>query len=621
VTNKTEGTAAFVSIYEFDRICKEVDRELEAEFAGVFAQKRTYDKAAAYVAALGDPAIQAKSCWSMAEGAGNQTPGQFQSLIGENKWAPEKIWDGIALTAARNLGRNSGGDQLGPGVVADETADEKRGKHTAGVSHQYAGCAGGVVNCVTWVMMSFIGARSKTWVSARVFLPEKTWFTGDGETGAKRRDKAGIPGNAVFASKPELARLQYEHLRELGIPFFWAAGDEVYGRYGKLLEDHEKNGEAYAYFIPRNYVVRTSKGESKKADELLDRADGHYELRSAGPGVNGPRYYKWAMLSLESKNRFLLIRKPEATEPGAELEIGAESTGKESIAAPRETPPPSAGKPGKAKSGDRVKDELITFCICYIPDDSPIKPTMTNMVTMAGKRWGVEETMGMAKGPIGWDESQFRQWESTQHHTALAGVAMLRANLIRERLGELPATHRTAGEDDGSNDEETGRMTPAENIKFSGKAGEPDLQIPLGDSLVPHSADQDRPEKIGFISLSVNEILRLVSIVSAEMSEVQMAFHIAWSKWRRQHQAIARWYRMQHRMKAEQKTLAVDPALAKSVTLCNRGRSRLTTKARARHSLAQLLNYAPRERNCSVINAKDVLFVSTVPKAGHGCIV
>jgi hypothetical protein len=44
------------------------------------------------------------------------------------------------------------------------------------------------------------------------------------------------------------------------------------------------------------------------------------------------------------------------------------------------------------------------------------------------------------------------------------------------------------------------------------------------------------------------------------MSEAKMAFHIAWSKWRRQHQAIARWYRMQHRMKAEQKTLA-NPAL------------------------------------------------------------
>jgi SRSO17 transposase len=563
VTNKTEETAASISVYELDRICKEVDRELEAELVGVFAQKRTYDKAAAYVVALGDPAVPVKTCWGMAEGAGNETPGRFQSLIGENKWMPEKMWDGIAGTAARNLGKNSGGDQLGPGVVADETADEKRGKHTAGVSHQYAGCAGGIVNCVTWVTMSLIGAHSKTWVSARTFLPEKTWFTGDGETGTARREKAGIPGKATFASKPELARLQYQHLRELGIPFFWAAGDEVYGRYGKLREDHEENGEAYAYFIPRNYVVRTSKGESKKADELLDRADGRYELRSAGPGVNGPRYYKWAMLSLESKNHFLLIRKPESAEPGAEREISGESTRKESAAACGETPSPSAGKPGSAKPGDRVKDELITFCICYIPDDSPIRPTMTNMVTMAGRRWGAEEAMATAKGPVGWDENQFRQWESTQHHTALAGFAMLRANLIRERLSECLTTSRTAGDDDGSDEAEKTGVAPAENSKPCREADEPDLQIPLGDSRVPYSADQERPGEIGCISLSVNEILRLVSIVGAGMSEAKMAFHIAWSKWRREHQAIARWYRIQHRMKADQETLA-DPAFTSS---------------------------------------------------------
>jgi SRSO17 transposase len=55
-------------------------------------------------------------------------------------------------------------------VVADETADEKRGKHTAGVSHQYAGCAGGIVNCVTWVTMSLIGAHGKTHGIAEMVL-------------------------------------------------------------------------------------------------------------------------------------------------------------------------------------------------------------------------------------------------------------------------------------------------------------------------------------------------------------------------------------------------------------------------------------------------------------------
>jgi SRSO17 transposase len=572
VENKTAETTASISVYELDRICKEVDRELEAEFAGVFAQKRTYKKAA-YAGALGNPAVPVKSCWGMAEGAGNETPGQFQSLIGENKWASEEIWDGIAVTAYGNLGKNAGGDPLGSGMVVDETADEKRGKHTAGVSRQYAGCAGGIINCVTWVMMSFIGPRGKAWVSGRTFLPEKTWFTGEGATGTARREKAGIPGKTAFASKPELARLQFEHLRELGIPFFWAAGDEVYGRYRKLLDDHEKNGEAYAYFIPRNYVVKTCKGESKRVDELLDRAEGQYELRSAGPGVTGPRYYRWAMLCLEPENHFLLIRKPEIQESGGQEETGREDTGKEYPAAGGETPPASAGNPAKGKSGDQVRDKGITFCLCCVPEKSPVRPTMANMVMMAGRRWGVEETMAAAKGPIGWDEGQFRHWESMQHHTALAGLAMLKANIIRERLSELFVTSGTAGRNDDGSDPETREIALTGNQEPGGEADELDLQIPLGDSVVPYSADQKLQEEIGYIRLSVNEILRLIGIVNAEMSEARMAFHIAWSRWRRKHQAIARWYRMQRRMKAGQGAL-INPAFAGAATLCNRNRGR-----------------------------------------------
>jgi hypothetical protein len=455
---------------------------------------------------------------------------------------------------------------------------KKRGKHTAGVSRQYAGCAGGIINCVTWVMMSFIGPRGKTWVSGRMFLPEKTWFTGEGATGTARREKAGIPDKITFAPKPELARLQFEHLRALGIPFFWAAGDEVYGRYRKLLDDHERNGEAFAYFIPRGYVAETCKGERKRVDELLDRAEDQYELRSAGPGLNGPRYYRRAMLSLESENHFLLIRKPESEECGGQEKTGRVDAGKESPAAGRETSSAPAGNLGKGGSGDKVKDEGITFCLCYVPEGSPVKPTMTNMVMMAGRRWGAEETMATAKGPIGWDDNQFRQWESMQHHTALAGLAMLRANIIRERLSELSATSGTARENGSGSEPETKEIILAGNHESGSEAGELDLQIPLRDSAVPYSADQMLPEVIGYIRLSVNEILRLIGIVNAEMSKAKMAFHIAWSKWRRKHQAIARWYRMQRRMKAGQGAL-INPAFAGAATLCNRSRKHSSSAA------------------------------------------
>ena len=86
---------------------------------------------------------------------------------------------------------------------------------------------------------------------------------------------------------------------------------------------------------------------------------------------------------------------------------------------------------GRKRGGGRMqaldqrgqRDEGITFCRCYVPEKSPIKPTMANMVMMAGRRWGAEETMATAKGPIGWDEassgngracSTIRRWQDSR---------------------------------------------------------------------------------------------------------------------------------------------------------------------------------------------------------------
>ena len=550
VVNKetTEATVS-VSIQEFAQVCKDVDREIEDEFADVFAQKRTYLKAAAYADALLDPFIPVKSTWDAAEWAGYETPGPFQSLIGENKWREQEVWDRITGTWLKLVRPRLEGDPLGLGIVFDETADEKRGKETAGVGYQYAGCAGGVVNCVTWVMASFLGPEEKTWAAAGLFLPEKDWFTGRWETGTARRERAGIPKGTRFASKPQLALKQLRHVRELGAEISFGCGDEVYGRYAALREDHEKNGEAYAYFVPRNHVVQTLGRERRRVDELLELSEARFEARSAGPGINGPRYYEWAMIGVESDNHFLLLRRPAGDEHAGPGGTG----GEEHIAKPGKGKGKGSGAAGGGRGDDArdvVKEDGITFCLCYVPPGSPIKPTLGNLALMAGRRWGVEETMAIGKGPAGWDENQFRRWNSMQHHTALAGLAMLKANMIEMRLDEVAEGRgeiRLAGEaNSGAGHEISGTAAP--EPEFTGD----DLRIPLGDSKIPRHPGQDIPGDIGFIRLSVREILRLKAIVFSGLGEAGKAFHLRWSKWRRKHQAIARWYHRMDRMKASQ---------------------------------------------------------------------
>ena len=59
---------------------------------------------------------------------------------------------------------------------------------------------------------------------------------------------------------------------------------------------------------------------------------------------------------------------------------------------------------------------------------------MTYFITIAGRRWPVEETFKTGKDVLGWDQCQARTWEAACRHTALAAVAQLRQAAIRNAL-------------------------------------------------------------------------------------------------------------------------------------------------------------------------------------------
>ncbi len=546
---KEKETTAFISLHALKLVCNSVDQEIGSELSGIFAQERTRKKAEGYIDALCNPYLPGKSAWEIAEYLGYETPGPVQSLIGENKWSSDAVWRFLAVKGGKLAEKDTENDPLGVGIIFDETADVKRGKKTCGVGYQHAGCVGKVANCATWVMASLTGKSMRTWAAADLFLPEKDWFTGRGATGTARRKAAGVPGKMKFASKPKMALKQLRRVRGLGVNISYGGGDEVYGRYADLLKDHERNSEAYAYFVPRNHRVKCCDGKRRRVDELPELDHALFESRPAGPGAKGPRYYDWAMIGILPKDHYLLLRRP----PAEEREILAESARAEKGAIQRQTGSLTGMTPGKTggQTGqDRIKEEVITFCLCYVPPKSPIAPTLSSLVLMAGRRWGAEEANETGKGPIGWDENQFRKWESVNHHTALSGVAMLRANMILQRLemirkGEEEIQESPAGERPVT--------VPANSSYRPGTEagyGSDDFMIPIGDSRVPAHADQEIPDEIGFIKLSRNEALRLAAIAISDMDDEQKAFHLRWSKWRRKHQATSRWYHRVARMKA-----------------------------------------------------------------------
>ena len=59
-----------------------------------------------------------------------------------------------------------------------------------------------------------------------------------------------MPAEMEFAAKPALGTAMLTGAAAGGVPFAWAAADEVYGRSAKLREACEKAGKGYVVAAP-----------------------------------------------------------------------------------------------------------------------------------------------------------------------------------------------------------------------------------------------------------------------------------------------------------------------------------------------------------------------------------
>jgi SRSO17 transposase len=456
----------------------------------VMAQQRSASVALDYVAAL-SPSTKS-SCWSLAESAGHQGWSRMQALLGSYRWDWQELRGRLAGLAAAWVA-DVDGDLIGPGLAIDESAQLKQGDATACVAPQHAGCTGKVENCVTTVFSAYVTAGGQAWVDFDVYLPAR-WADDQA-----RRRAAGIPDDLQFATKPQLAMRQLERLVAAGLPVKWVAFDEVYGRSEALRKSAAAAGLAYAAIIPCDYLVTTPAGTTTRADAAV--ANAVFERRSCGNGSKGPRYSDWAMTATGIPGQYLLIRRLVS------------------------------------------RPDQYTFYLCWAPPDRPA--TMTYFITIAGRRWPVEETFRTGKDTFGWDQSQTRTWHGICRHTALAALAQLRTAALR---GALTGSIQLPEPEPSSPTTSQDRRTPDDLISDT------DLHIPLGDAPVPNRSGQPCPPDIAPIRLSIAETARLARLAAhytaGLISRTRLAFALRWSQRRRRHQAIARWHHYSTRLLA-----------------------------------------------------------------------
>ena len=484
-----EATAAVASIEDAADCDERADALVRGVLGRVMRRRGTIAAGAGYIRALARD-VRA-NCWELAQKAGHEGPHRMQALLSRHKWRWEELRE-LLPGLAQEVLRDDPGDETGPGLAFDETADLRKGASTACVAPQHAGVTGKVENCVTWVFAALVTALGQAWVDFDVYMPD-CWAKDPG-----RRGKAGIPQGLAFATKPELAMAQARRLVRGGLRVLWAAADEVYGRSSDFRATLRLLGLAYVVIIPCDYKITVAKNTVIRADEAI--SDAVFEQRSAGNGAKGPRYARWAMLATADPREFLLIRRLP----------------------------------------DRGKNQY-TFYLCYAPEGRPA--TITYFITIAGRRWPVETTFKTAKDALGWDQSQARTWDAICRHTALTALAQIRTIAIRSGFAGA-ATLPEAAPDS--------RDTPRE---MEEPAADPaDLQFRTGDAPLPATAGQPCPHDIPPIRLSDAETGRITRIArdwkGGRISAARAAFELRWSAWRRRHQARARWHHYAARLAA-----------------------------------------------------------------------
>jgi SRSO17 transposase len=272
-----------------------------------FARTQTWLQAGKYVNALVSD-LPSRNGWSAAEHAGDRSPDRSQRLLNRASWDEEAAMSLVRKYAAAGLdaaARRSRRRRTTVGAL-DETAQEKQGSATAGVKRQYLGCAGRVANGINTVHLSYV--REKT---GHALAGARQWIPAGDIKDPVKSLVTGLPLDLRFRTKGQLAIDILTGAYSDGLSFGFVCGDEVYGSCTELRRFLEVSGQAYVLRVASSFILTLAGAAMACADAVktLLKNDRRREVRSAGSGSKGDRWYAWAWISTASPGHSLLVRR------------------------------------------------------------------------------------------------------------------------------------------------------------------------------------------------------------------------------------------------------------------------------------------------------------------------
>jgi SRSO17 transposase len=307
-------------------------------------------------------------------------------------------WSGPALvTAIQDDIKQHPAFQSGAMLILDESAEEKAGDHSAGAARQHNGRLGKVEMSQVGVFLSLATPRAHTWIDGELYIP-RHWFD---EAHARRREKAGIPKNRIFQTKPELGWRMIQRAVANQVFFEAVIMDDLYGRNDVLRNRLDQAGIEYYGDIPANTIVyldqpqiiypKTKRGKRSKRPQIV--AQQRYEARQL---LHHPDV-QWATITLRPNERGMLVAQFGRCRVWT---VHGTHCRREWLLIRRNGP-------------------RITYVLSNASEETPLE----TMAWRKSHRYFIERDNQDAKSKMGWDEFQAIKYQAWEHQLALTILA------------------------------------------------------------------------------------------------------------------------------------------------------------------------------------------------------
>jgi SRSO17 transposase len=338
--------------------------------------------------------------------APSRVAAQHQSLlhfVGQAPWSDEALMGRVRDWVLPRIERHGAIRAW----IVDDTGFPKKGKHSVGVAGQYRGQLGKQDNCQVAVSLSVANDAASLPIAWRLYLPQ-VWADDP-----ERRERAKVPAEIAFATKPRIALDQIRAAKAQGVAPGVVLADAGYGADGGFRAGLTALDLTYVVGVQPSLSVwrpgqgplppKPWSGRGRPTSRLRRDAD-HLPLSAKALAEELPpeawHDVAWREgTNAELGSRFAALRVRPASRDFDRAEPHAEEW--LLIEWPQ-------GEPEPAK-----------YWLSTLPADIPI----AQLVDTAKLRWRIERDYQELKQELGLGHYEGRGWRGFHHHASLCIAA------------------------------------------------------------------------------------------------------------------------------------------------------------------------------------------------------